>query len=254
MLNFEQWKAAWLAEEQREFEGWDFSALEGRQTEEPLPWDYIAVVNHYRRPADQLLDMGTGGGELLLKLRHPYARTAVTEAYPPNLALCRHRLAPLGIEVRAVTSDYELPFADHSFDLIINRHESFAIPEVHRLLKPNGLFITQQVGELNNRRLSERLIPGFKGILPDRHDLKSNAGRLRESGFELLEQDEYFPYLRFHDIGALVYLAKIVRWEFPGFSVERCFDTLCQLQQIVERDGYLESTEHRFLIVARKTV
>ncbi|MNV99115.1 hypothetical protein D3C71_1944380 [compost metagenome] len=61
-----------------------------------------------------------------------------------------------------------------------------------------------------------------------------------------------FPVLRFRDIGALVYFAKIIEWEFPGFSVEKCYDRLIRLQQQLERDGYIESMEHRFMIAAVK--
>lgn len=78
--------------------------------------------------------------------------------------------------MKQVFNDSQLPFEDNTFDIIINRHESFDINEVMRILKTNGIFITQQVGGKNN---------------------------------------EYFPYLRFKDIGAIVYFAKIIEWEFP---------------------------------------
>ena len=54
--------------------------------------------------------MGTGGGEFLLGLGHPHRLTSVTEGYAPNLALCRERLSPLGIEVKAVREDNRLDF------------------------------------------------------------------------------------------------------------------------------------------------
>ncbi|WP_442863859.1 methyltransferase domain-containing protein [Anaeromicrobium sp.] len=66
--------------------------------------------------------MGTGGGEFLLSLNHPYEKTAVTEAWEPNVKLCKEKLLPLGICVRQAHEDNELPFEDNSFDMIINRH------------------------------------------------------------------------------------------------------------------------------------
>lgn len=45
--------------------------------------------------------------------------------------------------------------------MIINRHESFDIEEVRRILKPNGIFITQQVGGKNNEILSKALLKDF---------------------------------------------------------------------------------------------
>ncbi|MFZ5966929.1 MAG: hypothetical protein ACOYVK_07115 [Bacillota bacterium] len=53
-------------------------------------------------------------------------------------------------------------------------------------------------------------------------------------------------------MGALVYFTKIIEWEFPGFSVEKCFDKLCKLHDKIEQHGFIDSIEHRFLIVAYK--
>jgi hypothetical protein len=67
-----------------------------------------------------------------------------------------------------------------------------------------------------------------------------------------LEEREDFPKAYYYDVGALVYMAKIIEWEFPGFSVERCFKKLLELQETVEAQGYFTSTEHRYLLVLRK--
>jgi len=75
---------------------------------------------------------------------------------------------------------------------------------------------------------------------------------LRRAGFTIEEAKERFPLLTFYDVGALVYFAKIIEWEFPGFSVERCFDQLCMLQEQVDKNGFIRSREHRFLLVATK--
>jgi hypothetical protein len=47
-------------------------------------------------------------------------------------------------------------------------------------------------------------------------------------------------------------MAKIIEWEFPGFSVDTCFDRLLELQETVERQGYITAVEHRYLLAARK--
>ena len=53
-------------------------------------------------------------------------------------------------------------------------------------------------------------------------------------------------------MGAFVYFAKIIEWEFPNFSVDKCFNQLCKLQLDIEREGFIESIGHRFMIVAQK--
>jgi len=56
----------WEAEENFAFQGWDFSHLNGRWHSPEPPWDYKAIVKSYLKDTDILLDMGTGGGEVLL--------------------------------------------------------------------------------------------------------------------------------------------------------------------------------------------
>ncbi|MEX1307015.1 MAG: methyltransferase domain-containing protein [Eubacteriales bacterium] len=241
----------WLKEEAQAFAGWDFSYLDGRWQFEALPWAYKDWVKTYLSPALKLLDMGTGGGEILLGFNHPHKNTTVTEAYPPNIALIQKFLAPLGISVVPVKQDDLLPIADNVFDIVINRHESFDADEVFRVLKPGGVFITQQVGGQNNRVLSEFLIEDFKPPYPD-WDATHAAKKLALSGFEVLEKKEAFPNLTFLDTGAVVYFAKIIAWEFPGFSVKACFEPLEAIERTIQETGHFVSKEHRFLLVAKK--
>ncbi|MEK4485983.1 class I SAM-dependent methyltransferase [Psychrobacillus sp. FSL H8-0484] len=249
-MNGIELKNRWLDEERKSFKGWDFSHLNGRWGEEELPWDYKEVIMKYLKPEQKLLDMGTGGGEFLLALGHAYENTAVTEAWEPNVKLCQNTLEPLGICVKQVFEDDQLPFNDNAFDIIINRHESYDVREVKRILKKDGLFITQQVGGKNNEFLSKALIPDFKPLYPDLL-LRIETEVFITEGFSILLQKEYFPYLRFFDVGAIVFYAKIMEWEFPGFSVENCFERLFELQKKLSKQGYLESFEHRFIIVAQ---
>lgn len=247
----DQLKQLWKIEEQHVFEGWNFSHLKGRWESEGLPWQYKEIVVSYLQPGDRLLDMGTGGGEFLLTLQHPYHLTAVTESYEPNVKLCEAKLKPLGIEVKQVYADTELPFKDESFDIIINRHESFCTSEVNRILKKGGYFITQQVGGENNCDLSRQLIDSFQPKFPE-HNLKNNITQLEANGFEIIRAEESFPFIRFYDVGALAYYAKVIEWEFPDFSVESCFQQLCKLQEQLEMKYYIEGKQHRFIIIARK--
>lgn len=246
-------RQAWLQEEAiAHMKGWDFSHLHGRYTEEEnLPWDYEAIVRSHLSPEKALLDMGTGGGEFLLTLKHPPAMTIVTEGYPPNAELCRERLAPLGIRVVEADGEDPLPLPDNAFDLVINRHESYNIPELRRILKPGGLFITQQVGEDNDRDLAELLLPGTEKPFPGLNAVKQ-ARRFREAGFTVLHSEEAFRPIRFFDVGALVWFARVIPWEFPGFSVKACFGRLLEAQRILEEKGEIRGMTHRFLLVARK--
>ena len=251
-MTTEELKAIWKNEENCAFiKGWDFSHIHGRCDEGSLPWDYEAVIRSFLKDDIKLLDYDTGGGEFLLSLQHPYENTAATEGYPPNAALCKERLLPLGIDLRECSDAARIPFDDESFDMIINRHGSFYPPEIWRLLKPGGLFITQQVGSDNDRELVEMVLPGTAKPFPH-ENLPEQKTQFLDAGFEILRAEEAFVPISFYDVGAFVWFARIIEWEFPGFSVDRCFDRLLQLQKVIERDGRISGTVHRYLIAAGK--
>ena len=95
--------SAWQAEERQPFSGWDFSYLEGRMVEDQAPWSYTTRAAELMRQVRSAIDLDTGGGEVLLKLRPAWpARMAATEAYPPNFRLASERLGALGVAVSSV--------------------------------------------------------------------------------------------------------------------------------------------------------
>ena len=244
--------ASWKAEEQiAHVHGWDFSHVDGRVVEDALPWDYREQILHYLKPEMQILDIDTGGGEFLLSLHHPYRNTSATENYPPNIELCQNTLLPLGIDFRSADGKGNLPFEDERFDLVLNRHGDLNPEEIYRVLKPGGLFITQQVGAENDRELVELLCGHTDLPFPDQY-LKIISDQFSQTGFEILDGRECFRPIRFYDVGALVWFARIIEWEFPGFSVERCQDQLLHAQAILDEKGCIKGRIHRILMIARK--
>ena len=247
----------WEEEEHHAFEGWDFSYINERWVEPDPPWNYVSIVKSYLKDSDVLLDMGTGGGEILLSIGHPYENTYATEAYLPNFELCKKTLSPLGITVVQTLTDENLqtddilPFDDDMFNVIINRHESFDLTEVHRTLKQGGYFITQQIGCTNTNEFIERLNDDF---VFDRthHTIDIYTDTLKKLGFEIVETEEAVFPVKVYDVGALVFMAKIIVWEYPDFSVKTHVDKLLDCQREIEEKGFLEATGHRFLIIAKK--
>lgn len=240
------------AEEAKTFSGWDFSYLDGRWDEDDLPWNYKNIVLKYLKSDFKLLDMGTGGGEFLLTLNHPFINTSVTEGYKPNYEICLNKLVPLGIKVYNYVGDEVLnDIDDHSFDIVINRHESYNEKELNRILKTGGIFITQQVGAFNNKALATFFDESHIDQFPEM-TLDKSVNRLICSGFDIVYSDEYYPILKFYDLGAIAYFAKIIEWEFVNFNVIDNIDKFLILQKELEETGYITSKEHRFIIVARK--
>ena len=254
IMNTTELKEKWLAEElSAQIHGWDFSYLDGRMEtgDDDLPWSFPERIAHYKKDSFRILDIDTGGGEFLLSLGHSHSLTSATEGYPPNAGLCRSRLVPLGIDFHEVTDYAHMPFEDESFDLIINRHGSFDAGELLRILKKGGFFLTQQVGALNDRELVEFLLPEAPIPFPE-NDLAQQSELLRNTGFTIIEQDEAFRPISFSDTGALIWFAKVIPWEFAGFSVDKCFERLLAAEGVIAEKGRIEGRIHRFYIAAQK--
>ena len=209
------------------------------------------MILRHLRPEKKLMDIDTGGGEFLLSLNHPYENTAATENYPPNVELCRQTLLLLGIDFRPGNGKEKLPFENSSFDMVINRHGDFNAEEIYRVLKPGGLFITQQVGAENDRELVQLLCGETELPFPEQY-LGIASGQFQDAGFEILDAQECYRHIKFFDVGALVWFARIVEWEFPNFSVDACLDCLLNAQRVLARNGCIEGRIHRFQLVVQK--
>ncbi|NMD38682.1 MAG: class I SAM-dependent methyltransferase [Christensenellaceae bacterium] len=246
---YKEWKNE---EEIAYIKGWDFSHISNRYSEEDnLPWDFKAVIKKYLTPEMNLLDMETGGGEFLLELKHLHSKTAAIEGYKPNVEFCKNKLLPLGIDFKEADGADVLPFDDNQFDIVTNRHGDYTCQELKRVLKNNGLFLTQQVGAENDWELIKLLQPEVKEVAyPDQY-LNIKQKELEENGFEILERGEVFQPIKFFDVGALVWFARIIEWEFPNFEVDKYLDNLYKAQEILEKYGAIQGRTHRFYMVAK---
>jgi len=251
IINPERYRKLIAEAQEAAFSGWDFHWLDNRMTQEEPPWDYPALVKARLSTVHSLLDMGTGGGEMLASLAPLPPDSHATEAYPPNQLLARERLSPLGVEVHNIDDSDPLPFAGSRFDMVTNRHESFDPQEIYRILKPNGVFITQQVGGLNNLEINQFFEKDFSAPFMD-WGLAPTLTKLYEAGLDVIRAEKAALKTSFIDISAVVYYLKIITWQVVGFTPEAFDDRLAALHNIIERQGEFVSTAHRFLVIARK--
>lgn len=240
----------WKEEEQAPFAGWDFSHLHGRLTESPLPWDYLALARELLPQAQNVLDVGTGGGERLLTLRDVWSPSVtVTEGWPPNVAVASDRLAPLGVSIVA-TNHHPLPFAANSFELIINRHTGFRSADVARILWPGGIFLTQQVDALWGRDL--QMAMGVAVVeRPSSYQLALHYLQT-ETNLIVEQAAENKGTMTFTEVGALVYYLKAIPWIVPGFTVETHLLYLLALQAKLAGGEPLQFETRQYLLKARK--
>ena len=109
----------------------------------------------------------------------------------------------------------------------------------------------QQVGAENERNLVQLLCGDVPLPFPDQYAQKA-AEAFENAGFSVLRREECFRPICFYDVGALVWFARVLPWEFPEFSVDTHRAQLQNAQQILEEAGCLKGNTHRFLLVAQK--
>jgi SAM-dependent methyltransferase len=276
MASYEELEAEALA---APVSGWDFSWLARRSSTEPLPWSYRREVARYAGSAGSaglgaaVLDMGTGGGEVLSRLlpllgpgpgsrsgsgSRP-VRVVATEAWAPNVPVAAARLRPLGIPVVQNESapnntspdgpGGRLPFRDGAFGLVINRHEAFRAAEVSRVLAPGGAFVTQQVDFSSYEGLYGVLglaAPAQRDSwLPMARRQVADAG-LREVtaiGGEEVEQ--------FNDVAAVIYYLRMISWAIPEYSLPAYRERLRAAWADRSRWPVI-NRQRRFLLVAER--
>lgn len=246
----------WQAEERAQPEGWDFSDLADRMTESSEPWDLASEYRAALRQASHVLDMGTGGGEYLLSFVDLLPEdTVATEGWPPNVGAARQALRPRGIEVveyGAPDEDVDavpMPFRDGRFDLVLNRHESYSPRELARVIRPGGVFLTQQVGGDECGELADWL--GSYDESPE-VNLGTFRERLVERGFRIMAEGEHVGAYTFRNVAALLAYLQLVPWETPDdFSVSRYADRLLTLHEATG-GGPLTLTRKRFWIKAER--
>jgi SAM-dependent methyltransferase len=230
-------------------DGWDFSWLDGRATEERPSWGYQRQLSRRLAGASAALDIQTGAGEVLAGAG-PFPPTMVaTEGWPPNAALATKLLHPLGVVLVATANQPSLPFADEAFDLVSSRHPRNELwTEIARVLRPGGTYFAQLRGATHMFELLEYFIgpQTWAAANAEAHRAQAEA-----AGLDVVDLRMELLRAEFFDIGAVVYFLRKVS-AIPGFTVERYRRRLAELHERIEADGPFVTHTTRVLVEARK--
>lgn len=236
---------------QEKITGWDFSYLGKRMTESRLPWDYEKKIRYFISENDNLLDLGTGGGEFLSTLADLNINIFATEGYEPNFEIAKKRLNEFNATLITDFKDNNLPFENDFFDIVINRHESYDSKEVCRILKKEGYFITQQADPESDLNLNRLL-----GIKPNDEyshwNLNYAVNDLKICGFKILETVKDSGYTRFTDPDSVVFYMKSIPWQFKNPDDIDYEIVKKKLDNFIFENEHFDSDKKRFLIVAQK--
>ena len=236
-------------------EGWDFSWLEGRATEERPSWGFSRLLHDRVARVDAALDLQTGGGEVLAAAPSLPRLAVATEGWPPNVAAATALLHPRGVAVVAHddSAATPLPFGDAAFDLVTSRHPVVpAWSEIARVLRPGGTYLAQHVGPASVFELVEH----FLGPQPEEvrrgREPEDEVAAARAAGLELVDLRAERLRIEFHDVGAVVWFLRKVVWMVPGFTSDAYRDELRTLHERIETDGPFVAHSARHLVELRK--
>src|SRR5436305_5782261 len=200
-------------------DGWDFSWLDGRASEQRPSWGYQRLMSQRLAAASAALDIDTGGGEVLAGASSFPPTMVATESWPPNAALATALLHPRGVVVVATGDEPTLPFADEAFDLVTSRHATVVHwREIARVLRPGGSYLAQQIGPATMRELFEFFLgpqpAKWAELEPD-----TQTAQARAAGLEVVQMRMERLRSEFFDVGGVSYFLGKVVWTVPPFCL-----------------------------------
>jgi SAM-dependent methyltransferase len=233
-------------------DGWDFTWLDGRATEQRPSWGYQRLMSQRLANVSAALDVQTGGGEVLAGAQTFPPTMAAVESWPPNAALATKLLHPRGVVVVTPPAESPLPFADAAFDLVTSRHPNTVWwTEIARVLRPGGTYLAQHIGPAT---VSE-LVEYFIGPRPDAWALRhpdNERAHAQAAGLQIVDMRVERLRQEYFDIGAVIYFLRKVIWVVPAFTVERHYQRLRELHERIEAEGPFVAHSARVLVEARK--
>ncbi|MFI5931750.1 class I SAM-dependent methyltransferase [Actinoplanes sp. NPDC051494] len=223
--------------------GWEFAWRDGRAIGSDPSWSFPELARPLVRRAGSVLDLDTGGGELLAELAPLPAHTVAVEGWAPNVAVARDRLTPFGVSVLT-----ELPGGEEEFDVVLSRHGRLPAEDVARLLTKGGTLLSQQVGSDDLADLNAEL--GAPPPHPRSWTAETATAALRDAGLAVTDVREERLPLTFQDIGAVVYHLRAVPWQIRDFSLEKYDRALRRMDAMIRTYGQFTAMAHRFLVEA----
>ena len=129
---------------------WDFSMIKFEE-ENLTNWDMYEILNKYADEKSIILDLGTGGGERVLK-EFPKAKKIIgTDFSEEMIKTAKRNLEKSNknnIEFR-VMNNLNMDTEDNFFDIVVARHTCITAKQIYKTLKNRGKLILRGVDKLD---------------------------------------------------------------------------------------------------------
>lgn len=234
--------------------GWDFSQIDSRMKSYGKKWNFTRILRDYVNKKTVLLDLGTGGGEMLLGIA-PFVKKAYGIDHSESMVkTAKNNLRKsLLKDVEFKFADTKkIPFLDKSFDVVSCRHAPFYVKEVFRVMKPGGIFITQQVGEKDKQNIKKIFGRGQSfgekaGTLMN-HYVKE----LKYSGFKIIRRGIYNATEYYANMEDMIFLLRNTPI-IPDFDTKNDEKNLRKLEKKYGSKKGIKTNSYRFIIIAEKS-
>ena len=143
--------------------GWSFSNM-NYSSECPSGFDYYKTVTEYITPETVMLDIGSGSGEKAIRYYLDAKKIYLTDFVPEMLIKAKQNLDKIfrtslkmrnKFHLKQLDCNGPFDFEDSSFDLVVSRHCGANMNEVFRVLKKNGMFVSEDVSADDCQELKE---------------------------------------------------------------------------------------------------
>lgn len=171
--------------------GYDFRSI--NVINQGVKWYFYKEVKKLCDNNSLVLDIGTGGGERVLKLAN-YVRLLVGIDISENMV----KAAKDNLKSKSIDNAFfckmdsdRVKFPDGFFDIISCRLSYFNSLEVVRLLAKNGIFISQQAGQDDKLNIKKFFKRGYNSEIRDNRPKELLINELKEVGFSQIKTLEY---------------------------------------------------------------
>lgn len=232
--------------------GWDFSHL--KTTEDGQGWDFYKEVLKKIKPGDSILDIGTGGGERILKIAKYFKSVygidhSASMVNTANENLLKTKLKNIKF---SLMDSSKLDFPDNHFDIVTDRHCDFNPSEVFRVLKKGGYFFTQQVSEGDQTNIKKAFGRGQGYGVKDGTLKNKYLKQLNKLGFTKIESFDYNSKIIYKTEKDYMFLLRYTP-TIPEFKKKKNdFEILRKfIEKNMTKNG-IETNSKRFMIIAVK--
>ncbi|WP_078552856.1 class I SAM-dependent methyltransferase [Bacillus alkalicellulosilyticus] len=232
--------------------GWDFSNV--KSSSEDVGWNFYEEVIKLSKKRDTLLDIGTGGGENLLKIASSLFLLIGIDLSIGMIETARANVKDeeaSNVKFFQMSSD-DLQFPTGFFDIVSCCHAPFSSKEIARVLKDGGYFLTQQVSEADKRNIKDAFGRGQAYDSPDGTLKERYKKELYDAGFTDIQYFDYDAVEYFERPEDLIFLLSHTPI-IPNFGQDKSdFERVNQFIEDNRTEKGIRTNSKRFMMIANK--